>query len=72
MVPELEIDLMRQKQLSSASAIRANKDLYESVKDQIKIEEKLLNARKSTKEAMWCDDVRERFLEGIKDRKARD
>ena len=27
---------------------------------------------KSTKEAMWCDDVRERQLAGIKDRKARD
>ena len=47
-----EIDLMRQKQLACASAIRSNRDLYESVKDQIKIEEQLSNARRSTKEAI--------------------
>ena len=51
-----EIDLMRQKQLASASAIRANRDLYESVKDQIKIEEQLSNARRATKETIVDTD----------------
>ena len=51
-----EIDLMRQKQLASATAIRANGDLYESVKDLIKIEEQLSNARRNTKETMIDTD----------------
>ncbi|MGL4802043.1 MAG: phage tail tape measure protein, partial [Cetobacterium sp.] len=45
-----EIDLMRQKQLASASMIRSNRDLYESVRDQIRIEEQLSNARRATRE----------------------
>ena len=52
-----EIDLMRQKQLTYASAIRANKDLYESVKDQIKIEEQLSNLRRTTKETIVDTDA---------------
>ena len=51
-----EIDLMRQKQLAAATAIRANKDLYESVRDQIKIEEQLSNARRNTKETIVDTD----------------
>lgn len=51
-----EIDLMRQKQLAAATAIRANKDLYESVRDQIRIEEQLSNARRNTKETIVDTD----------------
>ena len=47
-----EIDLLRQKQLTSASAIRANRDLYESTKDMIKVEEQLSNARRNTRETI--------------------
>ena len=51
-----EIDLMRQKQLAAATAIRSNGDLYESVKDLIRVEEELFNARRITRDSIVDND----------------
>ena len=53
---QAEIDLMRKKQLAAATAIRSNGDLYESVKDLIRVEEELFNARRTTRDSIVDND----------------